>query len=217
MTCCHRCITSKMFDSKLARRELRRFQRRGPDAQTKRLLAAIETRSLPAQPTLLDIGGGIGAIHHELLERGFAAATHVDASEAYLTAAEGESKRRGHGERVRFQLAEFPLEAEAVPPADVVTLDRVVCCDPDYARMLGAAAARARRLLAFSYPRPRWLIRLMVATGNGVEWLKRSRFRAFVHPPDGMHAILEAAGMRPAWAGGTWIWAVEVFERAPSA
>src|SRR5436190_3936214 len=202
MTCCHRCISSKMFDSKTARRELRRFQRRGPNAQTKRMLAAIETRSLPAQPTLLDIGGGVGAIHHVLLEHGFAAATHVDASAAYLAAAEDEARRRGHAERVRFQLAEFPVEADAVPPADVVTLDRVVCCDPDYARMLGAAAARARRLLAFSYPRPRWLIRVVLAAANGVQWLMRSRFRAFVHPPAGMHAILEAAGMRPAWAGG---------------
>ncbi len=197
----------------MARGDLRRFRRRGPDARTRKLLAAIQARTLPPQPTLLDIGGGVGAIHHVLLEQGFARATHVDASEAYLAAAADEARRIGHAERVQFQLAEFPAEAATAPPADVVTLDRVVCCDPDYTRMLGAAAERARRMLAFSYPRPRWLIRFVIEGGNAVRRLMRQRFRAYVHPPAGMRAVLEGAGMRPAWAGGTWIWAIEVFER----
>jgi magnesium-protoporphyrin O-methyltransferase len=101
-----------------------------------------------------------------------------------------------------------------VPPADVVTLDRVVCCDPDYARMLGAAASRARRILAFSYPRARWLTRLVVGATNLGRRLLGREFRAYVHPPEQMKAVLEAAGMLRAWAGGTWVWAVDVYERA---
>jgi hypothetical protein len=214
MTCCHRCATNREFDPAVARRDLRRYQRRGPDPRTTKLLAAVQAAALPPQPTLLDIGGGIGAIHHVLLERGFGAATHVDASEAYLSIAAAESRRLGHAERVRFQLAAFPMEAAEVAPADVVTLDRVVCCDPDYARLLGAAAGRARRLLAFTYPRPRALVRLFIAGENLVQRLLRREFRAYVHPPAAMHAVLEQAGMRRSWAGETWIWAVEVYERA---
>src|SRR5262245_38231094 len=135
MTCCHRSVSSQIFDSAVARRDLRRFRRRGPDAPTRRLLAAVRARALPPQATLLDIGGGVGAIHHVLLEHGFIEATHVDASEAYLSAATEEARRLGHSDRVRFRLAAFPDEESAAPPADVVTLDRVVCCDPDYARM----------------------------------------------------------------------------------
>jgi magnesium-protoporphyrin O-methyltransferase len=95
-----------------------------------------------------------------------------------------------------------------------VTLDRVVCCDPDYVAMLSAAASRARVLLALSYPRNRLLIRAVVAISNGIRGLLGRAFRAYVHPPEGMRAVLEGAGMRRAWAGGTWVWAVEVFERA---
>lgn len=214
MTCCHRCAIADQFNSAIARRDLRRFRRRGPDAPTRQLLAAVQARSsLPSQPTLLDIGGGVGAIHHVLLEHGFSQALHLDASDAYLAAAADEANRLGHANRVQFQLAEFPAEGSTVPSADVVTLDRVVCCYPDYARILAAAADHARHLLAYSYPRPRWLNRLVVAGVNVVRRLQGRRFRAYVHPPTRMRAVLERVGMRRVWAGGTWIWAVEVFDR----
>ena len=213
MTCCHRCATADQFDSAVARRDLRRFRRRGPDAPTRRLLAAVQACPLPPRPTLLDIGGGVGAIHHVLLEHGFTHATHLDASGAYLAAAADEAGRLGHDDRVRFQLAEFPAEASTVPAVDVVTLHRVVCCDPDYARLLAAAADRARRFLAFSYPRPRRITRLVVAAANLLRRVSGRGFRAYVHPPARMKAVLEMAGMRQARVGGTWIWAVEVFER----
>ena len=213
MTCCHRCATARQFDTVVARRDLSRFRRHGPDAPTRRLLAAVQAQLLPPEPTLLDIGGGIGAIHHILLEHGFRRATHVDASDAYLTAAAEEATRLGHAERVQFELAAFP-EATTVSAADVVTLDRVVCCDPDYARLLGAAASHARHVLAFSYPRPRWLTRFVVTAANLTRTMLGRSFRAYVHPPARMHAVLVRAGLRCTAVGGTWIWAVDVFERA---
>jgi magnesium-protoporphyrin O-methyltransferase len=109
---------------------------------------------------------------------------------------------------------DFPLVAATVAAADVVTLDRVVCCDPNYAAMLGAAASRARRLVAFSYPRPWWGVRAFLAVANAANRLLGQAFRAHVHPPDAMAAVLERAGLKRHWAGGSWIWAVEHFERA---
>ena len=213
MTCCHRCDAAEQFDDRMARRDLRRFRRRGPDAPTQRLIEGVLSRSVPAQGSLLDIGGGIGAIHHALLDKGFASAMHVDASQAYLSVAANEAQRLGHGTRVQFQLADFPNDAAGVPAADVVTLDRVVCCNPDYVAMLSAAAGHARRLLAFSYPRNRLLTRIVVATANGFRGMLRRPFRAYVHPPAAMRAEVEATGMRLGWTGGTWVWAVEIYER----
>ncbi len=213
MDSCHCCATAAHFDTAEARRDLRRFQRRGPDASTRQLLTAVQARSLPPDPTLLDIGGGIGAIHHLLLKRGFGRATHVDASDSYLAVAAEEAKRLGHGDRVQFHFGEFPAEGSALPAADVVTLDRVVCCDPDYAGLLRAAADHARRVLAFSYPRARWYLRLTAVIKNAIRRLSGSEFRFFVHSPDRMKAVLEKAGLRRVWEGGTWIWAVDLFER----
>lgn len=213
MPYCHCQASDQQFDVRIARRDLRRFERRGPDATTRQMLAAVQEIPLPPQPVLLDVGGGIGAIHHILLEHGFAHAVQVDASAAYLAIAAAEAERRGHAGHVDFRRADFPAVAASVPMADVVTLDRVVCCDPDYVRLLGAAADRARRLVAFSYPRPRRSVRLFVAALNFVNRLRGRTFRAYVHPPAAMIGVLERAGLRRRWAGGTWIWAVELFER----
>jgi magnesium-protoporphyrin O-methyltransferase len=173
----------------------------------------VQDVAIPGSPTLLDVGGGIGAIHHQLLAAGFAHATHVDASTAYLAAAESEARRLNHADRVTFRHADFRASAAEIPAADVVTLDRVVCCDPDHAGMLGAAAAHARRAVAFSYPRDRASVRLVLAMVNAWLRLRRSSFRVFVHPPAAMTAVLEAAGLRRRYSGGTFVWAVELFER----
>lgn len=217
MTSCHCCAADQQFDRRLAEGDLKRLHRHGPDATTKQLLAAIRERRLPAAPTLLDIGGGIGTIHHTLLEHGFAHATQVDASQAYLAVAAAEADRLGHLPRVTLTHADFRAAACTTAPADVVTLDRVVCCDPDFVQLLGAAADRARHLLAYSFPHGRWYTRLFVASINFWRWIRRRSFRAHVHPPEAMTRVIEGRGLRRCWQGGNWIWRVELFERPASA
>jgi len=214
MTYCHCQATDRQFNARAARRDLRRFERRGPDASTRLLLSAVQAYPLPPQPALLDVGGGIGVIHHVLLESGFSHAVQVDASKAYLAMAAAEAERRGHAGRVDFLHADFPDAVAGIPMADVVTLDRVVCCDPDYVRLLGAAADRARRLVAFSYPRSRWIVHAFVAVVNATNRLLGRTFRAYVHPAPAMFAVLEGAGLKRQCVGGSWIWGVELFERA---
>jgi 2-polyprenyl-3-methyl-5-hydroxy-6-metoxy-1,4-benzoquinol methylase len=217
MTSCHCQAVDQEFNTRIARRDLRRFLRRGPEPSTKAMLAALLAVPLPPNPTLLDVGGGIGALHHTLLDRGFARALQVDISEAYLATAAAEAARRGHTGRVAFRQGDFSSLAPTLPAADVVTLDRVVCCDPDFARLLAAAADRARSMVAFSYPQSRWLVRAFVATVNVARRLMGRAFRAYVHPPAAMAAVLEQSGFRRGWMGGTWVWAVELFERAENA
>src|SRR5512146_637857 len=122
--CCQ--ITDQTFGDAEARSSLRRYRKRGPAGQTRELLAAVRTRGLK-DASLIDIGGGVGAIHEELLVDTAADATHVDASGAYLRAAQEEAARRGNSGRVRFVQADFTDVAAELPAADIVTLDRVVC------------------------------------------------------------------------------------------
>jgi hypothetical protein len=62
--CCE--ITDKTFGEADARGDLKNYRKRGPANQTRLLLQGIRTLGLK-DAALLDIGGGIGAIHHELL------------------------------------------------------------------------------------------------------------------------------------------------------
>ncbi|HEY5545767.1 MAG TPA: methyltransferase [Gemmatimonadaceae bacterium] len=213
MTCCQSCIASKQFDKRVAERELRRYRRRGPDAATQVLIDALQARKLPPTPTLMDVGGGVGTIHHVLLERGFSHATHFDASDAYLAVAAAEAERLGHNSRVGFEAGDFS-SASSLPMVDVVTLHRVVCCDRNGPDLLRIAAAHARHLVAFSYPRRRWITRVVAAGINAFKRLTGDPFRVFLHEPSTMAAALEREGMRPAWSGGTFVWSVEIFERA---
>jgi 2-polyprenyl-3-methyl-5-hydroxy-6-metoxy-1,4-benzoquinol methylase len=208
--CCQ--ITDKTFGESDARQGLRSYQRRGPAAQTRELLKAVRSRGLRGV-TLLDVGGGIGVIHHELLEDAVSQATHVDASAAYLHAAESEAERRGHAGRVKFMQADFTDFASDLPPADIVTLDRVVCCYPDFRSLLTAAAGRSKQVLALSYPREKWYLRMGIGVMDWLQALRRDPFRVFVHPVAQMDAVLVSAGMRRVSLKRLFVWEVALYVR----
>jgi magnesium-protoporphyrin O-methyltransferase len=135
----------EQFDAGVASKDLRRYRRRGPTPPTRRLLDAIRAQGVRGA-TLLDIGGGVGAIQHELLADGAGHATAVDVSTAYLEAAGSEHARRGTSDRFERVAGDFVALCPDLAPADIVTLDRVLCCYPAMEDLVAASAARARRL-----------------------------------------------------------------------
>ena len=62
------------------------------------------------------------------------------------------------------RLIDIASDPGAVEPADIVVLRRVVCCYPDYAKLLGAAAEHARGHVVFSHPPHNPVSRAVVAT-----------------------------------------------------
>ena len=163
--------------------------------------------------TFLDIGGGIGAIQHELMARGAAGGTHSDAAPAFLRAARYEAEARGYADRVRYVDGDFVERARDLPPADIVTLDRVVCCYPDMAALLGAAAPLARRTLGLVLPRGRAWIRLGIRLANLIQRLRRHPFRVFAHDPAEVEAVVERHGLAKRFERDGFAWRVLVFTR----
>ena len=163
--------------------------------------------------TLLDIGGGVGAVQHDLLAAGVKAATSVDASSAYLNASRAEAERRGFADRMSFQFGNFVEVAEGIAPADIVTLDRVICCYPDMDKLVSLSAKRARRFYGVVYPRHTWWIRLGLALGNFFLRLQRSPFRTFAHPTRAVEAVLAENGFKQSSSSQTLFWQVAVFSR----
>lgn len=214
MTCCPQCVAAdKKFGRKTAERDRRRYQRHGPDGTTRGIIAAV--RSLGLQDaTLLDVGGGIGVIQHELLGEEVAHAVLVEAASAYVAVAREETEARGNGVKTQFFVGDFASIAEHVPDADLVTLDRVVCCYPDYNRLLTVSAARCRKALALSYPRNRWAVRLVIAAENFGRQLVRDPFRTFVHPPEEMDRVLTTAGLTLAKTKQSLAWRVALYTRS---
>lgn len=213
MSCCHHCRDAEsLFDRRDARRRLERYRRHGPEGTTRLLVEALRAAGVQ-DATLLDIGGGVGVVHHELLRSGAARATDVDASSAYLAAAQSASEELGHAGRVRYIYGDFVALAPSLPSADVVALDRVVCCYPDMPALVGAAAARAGRLLGLVYPRDTWWVRLGIRAVNASLALQRTAFRVFCHPTAAVHAELSQAGLVQRLQRTRGPWQVVLYER----
>lgn len=212
MNCCTTDAYDAQFDGRQARSDLKRFRTHGPEPTTRALVDAIAAAGV-RDATVLDIGGGVGAVHHELFAAGAAFATHVDASAAYLDAARDESTRRGTAERVRFLHGDFVGLAAHVAAADVVTLDRVICCYADMEALVAASASRAKRLYGAVFPRERWSIQVGFAAMN---WFKRvtgNAFRVYLHPVAAIDAALRRQGFQLQAERQTFVWRVAVYAR----
>jgi len=210
-SCCQ--ITDNAFSEAEARMNMKSYRKRGPANQTKLILEAVRSLGLK-DAALLDIGGGIGAIHHELLNDVAREATHVDASSAYLKEAKEETARRGNDGRVKFIHADFTQVASDLPQADVVTLDRVVCCYPDFRGLLKAAAEHSRSALALTYPRETWYLRLGLACVNFFQRLRKDPFRVFLHSVSEIESLLKNEGFTKASIKRLFIWEMALYQRA---
>jgi magnesium-protoporphyrin O-methyltransferase len=163
--------------------------------------------------TVLEVGGGVGEIQVELLKRGAARAVNLELSPAYDEEAERLLREAGLDKRAERRLHDIAVDPKGVEPADVVVLHRVVCCYPDYERLLAAVAQHARRFVVFSYPPRNTVSRLFVTAENLFFKLRRREYRSFVHPPDAMLAVLEERGLRDAFASHSLVWQVAGLER----
>ena len=212
MNCCQCQGIEDLFNDSLVSKELRVYQVKGPAKTTRWMVEALKAEGLEGFD-LLDIGGGVGAVQHALIEAGVKEATDVDASKAYIKAARQEAERRGIVERIRFQHGNFVDVAPQIPPADIVTLDRVVCCYPDMENLVKLSSARAKKLYALVYPRNSWWVKIGVAIINVFFKLQRKPFRTFVHPTHAVDAIVRKQGLRPKFFRQTLVWQVVVYSR----
>ena len=122
-------------------------------------------------------------------------------ADAHILAADA-----GLSERVTRRQLDLAAAPEAIEPHDIVVLHRVVCCYPDYQRLLAAAAEHAKRLLVFSHPPHNLASRAVFAAQNLVFRLRRSPFRTFVHDPAAMSTAAEHDRLRTVYRhrGLTW-------------
>lgn len=205
-----------MFDEATVRRELNDYRHRGAHGETRRLVDAVVAEGVDGAE-LLDVGAGVGVIGHELMARGAGHLTAVDLSRNYLAAAQDEARDRGYADRADFRFGDFVQLAPQLDEADVVTLDRVLCCYPDWRALVDASVTRARRTYGLVYPldRPWW--RAATALGNLVLRVLRADFRFHVHPDRAVDARIRSAGFERRHRHAGLLWQTVVYRRVPGA
>ena len=192
------CCTPKgyrwVFSERSARAEARRYRRKGLGGTSREIVDYLKTQGVGGQ-SVLEIGGGIGAIQIELLKAGASGAVSVELTPTYEAAAVGLLEDGGMRDRVQRQVIDFVDAASAVESADIVILNRVLCCYHDMPRLAGAAANHTRRLLVLSYPRRTWWTVASFAVFNWFLGLMRREFHIFVHEPQEITATARAHGL----------------------
>jgi 2-polyprenyl-3-methyl-5-hydroxy-6-metoxy-1,4-benzoquinol methylase len=201
-----------MFGSRFARSMAARYRKRGLDRTARRIVALAMQRGVEGA-TVLEIGGGVGEIQIELLKHGAASATNLELSPAYDTEARRLLAEAGLTDRVRRRTLDIAADPAAVEPADIVVLHRVVCCYPDYAKLLSAAADHARDQVVVSFPPRNLVSRAVIATQNLLLRVGGREFRTFAHPPEAMLAVLTERGLRPVSAPRGRVWQVAAATR----
>jgi magnesium-protoporphyrin O-methyltransferase len=201
-----------MFSEKNAAGEARRYRRKGLDGTSKRILDFVKERGVEGK-TVLEVGGGIGAIEIELLKAGMVRAVNVELTPTYETAAGELIAESGLSDRVERRIMDFAEAGTEIEPADVVVMNRVICCYPDMPKLAGAAADHTRGMLVMSFPNRRWWIRLGLTMANFGFRVIGLQFQIFVHAPDLILATVEHRGLRTTVNQRGLLWQVAAFER----
>ncbi|HEX7433876.1 MAG TPA: class I SAM-dependent methyltransferase, partial [Anaerolineaceae bacterium] len=155
----------------------------------------------------------IGVIQHELLKDGVGHVIAVDASNAYLAAARQEAERKGQAQCVTYQFGDFVELAPQIPRADIVTMERVICCYPDMHALVGLSSAHAGTYYGVVFPRDTWWMRAGGKVIGFFQSLQRDSFRFFVHPTEEIEKVIGANGLKRRYYRQTFFWQVIVYAR----
>jgi magnesium-protoporphyrin O-methyltransferase len=214
--CCDPPGYQTVFSDRFARRIARMYRKRGLSRTQLRIVSFLTERGI-REASVLEIGGGVGELQLELLYRGARDVTNLEISSGYEAAAAALLEHSGMTDRVTRRLLDIATSPEDVEAADVVVLHRVVCCYPDYERLLSAAASHTKRLLVFSHPPRNIFTRALLSVENSLHRLRDNDFRAFVHPPAAMINVAEANGLSVGYRHRGLSWHIVGLERSAPA
>jgi magnesium-protoporphyrin O-methyltransferase len=212
-SCCRSGVCEEMFKPRKARSTLRRYRKKGLDNLEREMVSIASAQPLTGA-RVLEIGGGIGTIQAELLAAGAARGEVVELVSAYEPYARELAREKGISDRSTFRIADVLEDPQAVAPADIVVLNRVVCCSPDGVRLTAVAGKLAGRLLLLVYPRDRVVVRVGTRVVNGVFRMVGRSFRVFVHTPYSLSAAARAEGLSVAATSRTFAWEFTAFRRS---
>jgi len=211
-SCCPHSVSANRLFSFVARRYRKRFSRKGFEPSQKQLLTGLQQAGY-GDKTVLEIGSGVGHLHQTLLEQGAQSAVGIDLASSMIKEAEAWAVERGLSDRTRYYQADFMNMVESLEPADVVILDKVVCCYPDADGLVHKSLSKTRQVYALTYPRDRWYVRAGIALGAFLMKLIRSDFRPYLHDPIQVEQWITESGFKKTYAANTLIWLTQVYEK----
>ncbi|MFK7802696.1 MAG: class I SAM-dependent methyltransferase [Anaerolineae bacterium] len=202
------------FDEKYQFRHANDYLRNGLSRESQKLIDWVSSR-LDGDESMMEIGCGGGMLHHELLRNGkVSSAIGIDASSAGLKAAARNAETLGLTDDVAYHRQDFAQNAEQHSAADLVVMDRVICCYPHLDLLLGQAAEKANRYLAISFPIENIVTKVGIKLASFAFSLFGSGYHPYLHGPQNIRQTAESTGMRLVHTNRHYLWKIMVFERS---
>ena len=208
--CCTPRGYRKIFSERNAAAQAKTYRRQGLDATSLRIFNLLREKGVAAA-SVLEVGGGIGALQIELLKAGAARATSIELTPTYEEAATGLLREAGLEDRVERRIMDFADAGETVEAADIVILNRVICCYHDMPKLAGQAAKHSNQVLVLSYPRE-WAKLGLVLFNMGM-WVMQMGFQVFVHSHRAIGETVSQYGLKKTSDEPGFIWQVASFTR----
>lgn len=200
------------FFTRWSKKYAKQYKKRGLAKEQRFLLEGIKKEPIQSR-TILDIGCGVGALHHVLLREGAARSIGVDIADGMVRQAEQFSREFNLQDRTEYRTGDFVRLADSIGESDVTMLDKVVCCYENLEGLLETSTKKTRHILALTHPRENLLLKVVFQTQIALAKLFRWKFRPFWHDWVVMKASIIARGFEPIYENSTIAWQVVVFRR----
>ena len=213
MECCQCEGIETRFNQEYVVKKLQRYREKGPKESTRILIEVLE-ETLDNDMTLLDIGSGIGDIQHALLGKGVKESFNCEASSAFIDACKQEAERQGNANRITHIKGDFVDIVDSIPAADIVTLDRVICCYHDMPDLVTKSLKKARKLYGIVIPIDKWWVKLGISIYYNLRFLiQRNPFRVFIHPTEDVETLIIDNGFRNIFSQVKGTWQISVYKK----
>ena len=212
MTSTYCCGADKLFDLKSAQKEMKKYKRKGANKSTKKLLELLFHQNTNGK-SLLDIGGGIGAVQWRFLEKGGKNTLDVDASNGYLEVAKSYAEENNYMDKVRFLNGDLVEKEGEISTYDFVTLDKVVCCYPDYKSLLGLALKKCDSTIALTFPMGGPISKFIAKLEEVYFYFKKIHFGTFVHSPSDIEKFIHSKGFKTVHKSISFPWHLRIYDK----
>ena len=189
---------------------MKKFQRKGPGKSTKRLLELLFLQNV-RDKTLLDIGGGIGTIQWSFIEKGGRSTLDIDASNGYLEVAKTHAQEKNFTDKTNFMHGDFVDKSSAINSYDFITLDKVLCCYPDYKALLGAVLEKSNQAIALTFPMGGLISKGIAQFMKIYMYFKKNPFRTYIHSPGEIERLIQSRGFYAAHKKISFPWHVQIY------
>ena len=189
----HCCGADLFFDKKTADKKYKSYLKKGASRVTAKIISQLKNQDIKGK-SMIDIGGGVSALQWWFLENGGNRTIDIDASSGYLKQAKDHAKSKGWESSTNFLLGDCVDVYTQIEPADYITLDKVVCCYPNYKEIVESTCDKATQTVSLSYPMDGFIAMVIRKTGDILMSFRDNPFRPFIHSVKDIRTVFKQKG-----------------------